>query len=129
MNNVRPCVICQNVFPKSVRMRCPCGGRHVICPLCEMTQGLIEATGPDTDTLHVCPDALATAAAVMHEEPKAAVDYEHSPLPPTGMGNVLPSSTTPPVCPIEGDLYYNSNDNVMRAYKNGQWIEITSATP
>lgn len=123
----RPCELCGNVG-RADRFRCPCGGRHYVCLLCVIAQELVDTERTDTDTLRVCPDALAIAATLMHEEPKVEVP-DVAPAPLVTQGSVLPASTTPPPNPVEGDMYYNPDDNVMRAYHGGQWVAITQATP
>lgn len=73
-----PCELCRHSLPPTAMpKRCPCGGRHAVCILCEMAQNLVEVGGPDTDELRACPDALKVAAAVMAKDAlEAAEDDE-----------------------------------------------------
>lgn len=122
----RPCEICGNSLPPTaLAKRCPCGGRHRTCILCEMAQHLVEAGGPDTDTLRVCPDALAVAATLMREEPKAEG------LPDDGHTHSMSVDSGPslPAAGVRGQLFFRTEDGEMFQHDGARWVGVAGATP
>lgn len=39
----------------------------------------------------------------------------------------LPSASSEPVDAVNGDMYYDTTDNVVKVYQNGVWVRLSSA--
>ena len=44
------------------------------------------------------------------------------------LNDTLSARTTPPSSPVEGSIYYDTDDNILRLFIDGAWVTLAAAT-